>query len=81
MRQPFMMMRLSGEALRLDDVEGVGSCNPELVHVLHHPRQQLGAAPRFERPWRRFPIVGQNREERVLRAGDGYVRAVGQRAL
>ena len=34
---------LSGELLRLDDVKGVGSCNLELVHVLHHPRQKLGA--------------------------------------
>lgn len=54
--------RLSGELLRLDDVKGVGSCNPELVHVLHHPRQQLGASLDLNGLGDGFLIVGQNRE-------------------
>lgn len=63
-----MSAHLPGEVLRLDDVKGVGSCNLELVHILHHPRQQLSAALDLNGLGDGFLIVGQNREERVLRA-------------
>lgn len=52
--------------LRLDDVEGVGPGDRELVHILHHQRQQLCAALDLDGLCNRFLIVGQDRKQRIF---------------
>lgn len=47
--------------------------------MLHHQRQQRGVALDLDGLCDRLLVVGQDREERVLWAGDGYVCLVGQR--
>ncbi len=64
--------------LRLDDVEGGGSGDRELVHILHHQRQQLCAALDLDGLCNRFLIVGQDRKQRILRAGNRHVRIIRQ---
>ena len=64
--------------LRLDDVEGVGSGDRELVHILHHQRQQLCAALDLDDLCNRFLIVSQDRKQRILRAGNRHVRIIRQ---
>ena len=64
--------------LRLDDVEGIGPGDRELVHILHHQRQQFCAALDLDGLCNRFLIVGQDRKQRILRAGNRHVRIIRQ---
>ena len=46
--------------------------------ILHHQRQQLCAAPDLDGLCNRVLIVGQDRKQRILRAGNRHVRIIRQ---